>query len=75
MAPEVIKVDEKGYGKPADWWSLGIFMFDCMTGKSPFYSSRGKSVIKQRIMKGNIHYPSYLSFGKILDITLYKVKG
>ena len=34
MAPEVI--EEKGYDKTVDWWSLGALMFEMVTGSLPF---------------------------------------
>merc|ERR1711879_1007475 len=34
MAPEVIS--GKGYMFPADWWSLGVLVFEVMTGRMPF---------------------------------------
>jgi len=37
MAPEII--DKKGHGKPADWWALGVFIYEMILGTDPFYSS------------------------------------
>jgi serine/threonine protein kinase len=28
MAPEVLENQGEGYGQEADWWSLGIIMFE-----------------------------------------------
>ncbi|KAK9502435.1 hypothetical protein O3M35_011217 [Rhynocoris fuscipes] len=36
LAPEVI--EEKGYGQSADWWSLGILIYEMCAGYSPFRS-------------------------------------
>lgn len=60
MAPEVVLKDP-GHGKPADWWSLGIFFFDLVTGRSPFSSNRGKKVVKENIMKGKFNIPPYIT--------------
>uniref|UniRef100_A0A668AZI5 Ribosomal protein S6 kinase n=1 Tax=Myripristis murdjan TaxID=586833 RepID=A0A668AZI5_9TELE len=35
MAPEIIR-GKSGHGKSVDWWSLGILMFELLTGASPF---------------------------------------
>lgn len=34
MAPEVIS--GRGYGKPVDWWSFGIIMYELICGPLPF---------------------------------------
>ena len=34
IAPEVIL--RKGYGKPVDWWSMGIILYEFLVGMPPF---------------------------------------
>lgn len=36
LAPEIIQ--NKGYGKSADWWSWGILIYEMIAGVTPFYS-------------------------------------
>jgi serine/threonine protein kinase len=34
LAPEVLLI--KGHGKPVDWWTLGVFMYELLVGIDPF---------------------------------------
>eukprot|EP00732_Lithocolla_globosa_P006639 Lithocolla_globosa_v1_NODE_7832_length_896_cov_2.579073.p1 type:complete len:198 gc:universal NODE_7832_length_896_cov_2.579073:684-91(-) len=38
LAPEILK--REIYGKSVDWWSLGILLYEMISGLPPFYSNR-----------------------------------
>jgi cGMP-dependent protein kinase len=62
MAPEVIQ--QKGHGQPVDWWTLGIFVFELLTGFTPFASASTWAIYKA-VNKGidKISWPSVVSEG------------
>ncbi|KAK8942850.1 Serine/threonine-protein kinase AtPK2/AtPK19 [Platanthera zijinensis] len=57
MAPEIIL--GKGHDKAADWWSVGILLFEMLTGKPPFVGGN-RSKIQQKVVKDKIKLPTYL---------------
>ncbi|XP_063294477.1 ribosomal protein S6 kinase alpha-5-like [Pelobates fuscus] len=64
MAPEIIR-GQGGHGKSVDWWSLGILIYELLTGASPFTLEGEKntqSEVSRRILKMDPSYPSSLSF-------------
>lgn len=50
LAPEVIL--DKGCNRPADWWSLGILVYEMIYGIPPFYSRSVQKMYKNTIKKG-----------------------
>jgi len=72
VAPEVIL--GKGHGRPADWWALGIFIHEMLTGTTPF---RAKDVqaIYSGIVKRELTFSAKVPLshaakdimGKLLD--------
>ena len=51
MAPEIL--DASGHGKQADWWSLGILVFEMLSGKPPFLS-RNRKTLEKKILTERI---------------------
>lgn len=45
LAPEVL-LDEKGYGRYVDFWSLGVLLFEMCCGWSPFYAEQTQEMYR-----------------------------
>jgi serine/threonine protein kinase len=58
MAPEMLK--GQPYGKGADWWSLGILIYDMLTGNPPWMSANN-SALQKKILTQKLRLPTYLS--------------
>ncbi|XP_029767033.1 ribosomal protein S6 kinase alpha-4 [Terrapene carolina triunguis] len=62
MAPEIIR-SKSGHGKSVDWWSLGILMFELLTGASPFTLEGEKNTqaeVSRRILKCQPPFPTVI---------------
>lgn len=55
LAPEVLL--DIGYSYPADWWSLGVLLFEMSFGWSPFYAETAVEEY-ERILKKEIKIPN-----------------
>ncbi|GAA5872378.1 hypothetical protein JCM16303_004499 [Sporobolomyces ruberrimus] len=55
LAPEVLL--DVGYSYPADWWSLGVLLFEMSWGWSPFYAETAFEEY-DRILKSEIKIPN-----------------
>eukprot|EP01017_Pseudomicrothorax_dubius_P046202 TRINITY_DN8106_c0_g1_i3.p1 TRINITY_DN8106_c0_g1~~TRINITY_DN8106_c0_g1_i3.p1 ORF type:complete len:281 (-),score=88.91 TRINITY_DN8106_c0_g1_i3:204-1046(-) len=54
LAPEILL--NKGHGKPVDWWTLGILIYEMIAGIDPF-TDEDPMQIYQNILKGKIKFP------------------
>ncbi|KAF7301471.1 Non-specific serine/threonine protein kinase [Mycena indigotica] len=55
LAPEML-LDELGYSKLVDFWSLGVLLFEMCCGWSPFYAEDTQQMYKN-ICFGKIRFP------------------
>mmetsp|Transcript_8627 Transcript_8627/g.34885 ORF Transcript_8627/g.34885 Transcript_8627/m.34885 type:complete len:630 (-) Transcript_8627:1620-3509(-) len=57
MAPEILEA--KGHGKTADWWSVGVLMYEMLTGQLPF-RGKNKPAVQKAICSAKLKIPSFL---------------
>ena len=55
LAPEIIAND--GHHIGADWWTLGVFIYEMLTGETPFYDEDGPSEMYEKILDLDYTYP------------------
>ncbi|VBB31157.1 unnamed protein product, partial [Acanthocheilonema viteae] len=60
MAPEV--VNRRGHTVAADWWSLGVLMYEMLTGDLPFHGSNRRETMSM-ILRAKLTMPQSLSVG------------
>jgi serine/threonine protein kinase len=58
IAPEVLF--KNGYGKPADWWTLGCIIHEMILGNPPF-QDKNTNKLFEKIKYSTIKIPNYLS--------------
>ncbi|KAI7904067.1 kinase-like domain-containing protein [Cokeromyces recurvatus] len=58
IAPEIIR--SKGSTKAVDWWSLGILIYEMISGYPPFTAENPVDQY-QKILEGNITWPNHMS--------------
>ncbi|KAJ3114383.1 hypothetical protein HDU96_002139 [Phlyctochytrium bullatum] len=54
LAPEVLI--GQGYTKAVDWWTLGILLYEMLTGLPPFYDENVNEMYK-KILKDELRFP------------------
>ncbi|KAK4337224.1 hypothetical protein RND71_043730 [Anisodus tanguticus] len=55
IAPEVIL--RQGYGKPVDWWSMGIILYEFLIGCVPFFGETAEELFSH-VINDEIEWPS-----------------
>ena len=58
MAPEVIDSKGKGYGVACDYWSLGILIFEMISGTTPFDDEDPYKIFKN-IQSKEVKFPRW----------------
>ena len=64
MAPEVIDNNKKGYSYEVDIWSIGVIMYNLLTGTLPFHDS-DKIKLQEKILKGKFSFPNNIEISNI----------
>ncbi|XP_055956452.1 microtubule-associated serine/threonine-protein kinase 3 isoform X3 [Patella vulgata] len=54
IAPEVIL--RQGYGKPVDWWSMGIILYEFLVGCVPFFGDTPEELFSQ-VINESVEWP------------------
>ncbi|TFK24092.1 AGC/Akt protein kinase [Coprinopsis marcescibilis] len=54
IAPELL--ESHGYTKTVDWWTLGVLLYEMMTGLPPFYDENVNTMY-QRILSDPLQFP------------------
>jgi len=58
IAPELL--ESQGYTKTVDWWTLGVLIYEMMTGLPPFYDEN-VNIMYQRILSDPLNFPPDIS--------------
>ncbi|KAF9998079.1 AGC protein kinase Gad8 [Modicella reniformis] len=58
LAPELLL--GKGYTKTVDWWTLGVLLFEMLTGLPPFYDENIHEMYR-KILQDELRFPEEIS--------------
>ncbi|ROW01084.1 hypothetical protein VSDG_02841 [Cytospora chrysosperma] len=56
LAPELLM--GQGYQKTVDWWTLGVLLYEMLTGLPPFYDENTNEMYR-KILSEPLHFPSH----------------
>eukprot|EP00949_MAST-11_sp_MAST-11-sp1_P000921 g921.t1 len=65
LAPEITRGQKEPHGLAVDWWSLGVILYELLTGKPPFgdTTKMTKHEVYMRVNKGQIKKSKYVKPG------------
>ncbi|GER25555.1 protein kinase-like protein [Striga asiatica] len=49
LAPEVVRGE--GHGSPVDWWTLGVFIYEMLYGRTPFRGSTNEETLSNVVSR------------------------
>ncbi|KAK4035004.1 kinase-like domain-containing protein [Parachaetomium inaequale] len=56
LAPELLMGN--GYNKTVDWWTLGVLLYEMLTGLPPFYDENTNEMYR-KILSEPLHFPGH----------------
>ncbi|KAH6685962.1 kinase-like domain-containing protein [Plectosphaerella plurivora] len=56
LAPELLM--GQGYNKTVDWWTLGVLLYEMLTGLPPFYDENTNEMYR-KILSEPLHFPGH----------------
>eukprot|EP01129_Flabellula_baltica_P009780 TRINITY_DN4054_c0_g1_i2.p1 TRINITY_DN4054_c0_g1~~TRINITY_DN4054_c0_g1_i2.p1 ORF type:complete len:486 (+),score=116.36 TRINITY_DN4054_c0_g1_i2:1185-2642(+) len=65
LPPEMLKKQE--YGKAVDFWSVGVLLFEMLTGDVPFYNDNIQKMFRM-IVQDEVPYPDFLIGTPVQDL-------
>ena len=60
----------KGHGKPVDWWTVGILIYEMIVGRPPFVDEDPMGIY-QKMLAGKVYFTKYL--GKNAKVQVKKL--
>ena len=74
MAPEIIDKRKRGYSLDVDIWSLGIIMYNLLTGQLPFNgNSKEPNQLYDKILNQKLEFPQYPKISNVAQNLLTQI--
>lgn len=67
LAPELLL--NQGYTRSVDWWTLGILLYEMLTGLPPFYDDDVPTMYK-KILQNELKFPTWLENTDAQDLLI-----